>query len=407
MGISLGLVGVGAFGSGFVRLFRDHPLVDRFALCDLDPDRLAAVAQRFQVAETYSSLDAICRSDLQALAIITQHWLHAPQAIQAMEAGKHVYSAVPIITLSSGDEMLDWCGRLIATVRRTGMLYMLGETSYYHPEAMYCRRRAAEGSFGRFVYAEGEYLHDVDSPGCNLRDVARNRWGKSWDLSKSGGVPMHYPSHSIGGPLSVMKTRMTKVSAFGYVHPDDDWFRPDTESGNVLSNETALFQCANGAAVRICEHRRIGHRGREGFQIFGTEGCFVEGHCGGGHWMTRAAAVPLTVAEMREPLPPEVWEAWRRNVSSPGEQESIARTRTRDEDDPRMRARDEDGVYGGHRGSHAYLVHEFVSAVAAGRLPAVNAWEAVRYFAPGIVAHKSALRGGELLDIPDWGDPPR
>ena len=26
-------------------------------------------------------------------------------------------------------------------------------------------------------------------------------------------------------------------------------------------------------------------------------------------------------------------------------------------------------------------------------------------FAPGIMAHKSALRDGELLDIPDWGEP--
>jgi predicted dehydrogenase len=382
MGISIGIVGVGAFGSGFVRLFRDHPLVDRLALCDALPERLAAVAQRHQIAETYPSLDAICRSGLQALALFTQHWLHAPQAIQAMEAGKHVYSAVPIITLDDGDAMLDWCDRLVGAVRRTGMHYMLGETSYYHPEAMYCRRRAAQGAFGRFVYAEGEYLHDVDSPGCSLRDVARNRWGKDWDLSKSGGVPMHYPSHSIGGPLSVMGTRMTKVAAFGYLHPNDDWFRPDTQSGNVLSNETALFQCANGAAVRICEHRRIGHRGREGFQLWGTDACFVEGHCGGSHWMTKSSATPLAVAEMRDPLPPEVWDAWRRGAAS------------------------DEGVYGGHRGSHAYLVHEFVDAVTHGRMPAVNAWEAVRYFAPGVMAHKSALRDGELLDVPDWGDPP-
>ena len=32
---------------------------------------------------------------------------------------------------------------------------------------MYCRRQAHAGAFGDFVYAEGEYLHDVDSS-CNL-----------------------------------------------------------------------------------------------------------------------------------------------------------------------------------------------------------------------------------------------
>jgi len=61
---------------------------------------------------------------------------------------------------------------------------------------------------------------------------------------------------------------------------------------------------------------------------------------------------------------------------------------------------------GGHGGSHAYLVHEFVSACVEGRPPRTNVWQAVRYLAPGIVAHQSALRDGELLSIPDWGDAP-
>ncbi|MCD6518894.1 MAG: hypothetical protein J7M05_03095, partial [Anaerolineae bacterium] len=61
---------------------------------------------------------------------------------------------------------------------------------------------------------------------------------------------------------------------------------------------------------------------------------------------------------------------------------------------------------GGHGGSHAYLVHEFVDSCNRGRLPRINVWQAVRYLAPGVVAHKSALKDGEVLSIPDWGDPP-
>jgi len=33
-------------------------------------------------------------------------------------------------------------------------------------------------------------------------------------------------------------------------------------------------------------------------------------------------------------------------------------------------------------------------------------WAAARYCLPGIVAHESAKRNGELLDVPDLGDPP-
>jgi hypothetical protein len=60
----------------------------------------------------------------------------------------------------------------------------------------------------------------------------------------------------------------------------------------------------------------------------------------------------------------------------------------------------------GHGGSHPYLVHEFVGAVAEDRVPEINAWEAARYMAMGVMAHKSALKDGELLDVPDWGDAP-
>jgi predicted dehydrogenase len=383
MGISVGMVGLGWFGTGFVRLFRDHPLVDRIALCDLDKDRLAQTSRQFGIAETYGSLDEVCRTDLDALVIITQHWMHAPQAIQAMNAGKHVYSAVPIITLDDGREMLDWCDKIINTCKRTGLHYMMGETSHYRPQAMYCRRRAVQGAFGQFVYAEGAYLHDIDLPASNLREVAMHRWGKQWDPSKSGGVPMYYPTHSIGGFLSVMRAHVTEVAAMGYVFPNDDWHHKDTTSGNVFGNETALMRLSNGAVARICEYRKIGHVGYEGFSLFGSEGSFVEGP-GGCHWVTRTDKTPLTVEQMRDRLPAEVEAAYRKSAGS---------------------GQDKD-VYGGHGGSHAYLVHEFVDAIAHGRSPAVNAWQAVRYFAPGIIAHESAKKGGELMKVPDWGDGP-
>ena len=46
MGISLGLVGLGAFGGAFAELFKAHPLVDRVALCDREPERVEQFASR-------------------------------------------------------------------------------------------------------------------------------------------------------------------------------------------------------------------------------------------------------------------------------------------------------------------------------------------------------------------------
>jgi len=390
MGISIGLVGLGSFGRAFADLFMSHPLVDRIALCDREPERVATFANqeswqpKFNPRDAYDSLDAICRSDLDALVIITQPWLHAPQCIQAMESGKHVYSAVPIISLPDGDEILDWCDKLVETCRRTGQHYMLGETTYYRAPSMYCRRRARAGDFGDFVYSEGEYYHDVDGH-TNLRRVRERRLasqaGQEWlallEQYKARGVqggPMHYPTHSTSGPISVMGAHAVKVCAWGYKNrTNDPYFQNDLDA---FSNETGFFYMSNGATMRICEHREIGHTEREIFRVYGTDASFENDT-----WVTNKTRTPLTVDEMRDPLPDAVVEAFQAHSL-------------------------ESDFYGGHGGSHAYLVHEFVDAIANDRVPAINVWEAVRYMAPGVMAHQSALRDGELLDVPDWGDAP-
>jgi predicted dehydrogenase len=400
MGISLGLVGLGAFGSAFAELFKKHPAVDRIALCDREPERIRAFADlpswsdKFNEKDAYDSLDAICESDLDALVIITQPWLHAPQCVQAMKSGKHVYSAVPVIMTPDADEILDWCDTLVRTVEETGLSYMLGETTVYHPQTMFCRRKAAEGAFGDFVYAEGEYFHDVDA-GCSLRNVRASREasaaGREWiekkeDYRKRGAKngPMHYPTHSVSGPVHVMGAHAKTVTAYGYRNRnDDDFFAAD-----AFSNEVALFTMSNGSSLRICEFRECAgsFHDSETFRIMGTQGAFAENRWKSNGRTSPGTAQPLDVQtltpeEMRDSLPDAVVQAW-------------------------WGTSEESDKYGGHGGSHPYLVHEFVDAVANERPPAIHVWEAVRYMAMGAVAHKSALRDGETLPVPDWGDGP-
>jgi predicted dehydrogenase len=385
VGISIGLVGLGQFGSSFVNLFKHHPQVDRFALCDRNDDLLAGFAARDDLADklspddVYPTLNAICRSDIESLVLITQPWLHCGQAIQALRAGKHVYSAVPLIHLPDGREILDCCEDLLDTVRRTGLHFMYGETTFYRPETQFCRRKAAEGAFGGFVYAEGEYFHDFEAGEHTLKDVWSRRLrgpvGRQWQRRLKGywnrgflDGPMHYPTHSTSGPISVMGCPARRVAALPFRDRTGDEF-----FAHKLANETALLEMANGAAVRICEFRQVGSPGRESFRVYGTRGSFEHGR-----WCDHDRGEELTAEQMRDPLPQEVVSAWR---SALGED-----------------------FYGGHGGSHAYLVHEFVDAIAADRTPAINAWQAVRYTAAGAIAHQSALRGGEWMDVPDWGD---
>lgn len=413
MGISLGLVGLGSFGGAFAPLFKNHPAVDRIAFCDLNEKSLAKFvndpfySDKFDPKDAYNSLDKILEVDLDALAIITQPQLHAPQCIAAMEAGKHVYSAVPVISLPDFDEILDWCDLIIETCRKTGMRYMLGETTVYRPKTMFCRRMAERGEFGKFVYAEGEYCHDVDDK-CNLRDVQasrdanpsavpkiKNARARSGRPNATNGSPMSYPTHSVSGPVHVMRARAVKACGLGYRNQTADPYFAKQEFSNIVG----LYRMSNGAICRICEFRespgRLGDDG-ETFRIAGTAGMFSNGSW----WRngrTRGERVDPpthaapTVEEMREPLPDEVREAFKLAQHKDKQDVDLANA---------------DFTPTGHGGSHPYLVHEFVTAVSENRQPAINAWEAARYMAMGATAHKSALKEGEWLDVPDWGDAP-
>jgi len=59
----------------------------------------------------------------------------------------------------------------------------------------------------------------------------------------------------------------------------------------------------------------------------------------------------------------------------------------------------------GHHGSHTFITHEFIDALINERKPLVDVYEALAYTVPGIVAHESALRGGELLKITQFDEP--
>ena len=65
-----------------------------------------------------------------------------------------------------------------------------------------------------------------------------------------------------------------------------------------------------------------------------------------------------------------------------------------------------EGIHNGHNGTHHFLIDDFCRAYETGKLSPTNIWAVARYNIPGLLAHESALRGGEPIDVPDLGDPP-
>jgi predicted dehydrogenase len=402
MGLRVGVVGLGQFAPSFVQLFVAHPSVSEVYLCEAVAERLAAAPASAKVTRRYASFDELLSSDVDAVAIFTQRWLHGPMALQALSAGKHVFSAVPM------GISVEEIGAIVDSVARTRLTYMMGETSYYYPAVIFCRQRMKTGQFGSFVYGEGEYLHDMDH---GFYDAYRYSGGDGWQATASF-PPMFYPTHSVSGILSVTDAHAVAVSCSGYVDTTRDGVFDATVSrwGNEFSNEVALFRTSDGGTMRISEMRRIGVPNVEPnvrFSLFGTKGSF-EQQTGSSVWATRDAfedVTPLlrTHPDLQNGAIPD--DADLSHV--PKDLRSGFRSGFAAVQDPSDLPPSFVGLPNGHEGSHQFLVRDFVVACTEGTLPPVNAWAAARYTLPGQIAHQSAVRGGELLPVPDFGDPPR
>ena len=392
MGLRVGVVGTGAFAQSFIPLFKAHPQVERLVLCDLDTEKLARSAARFQVTDSSPSLDALCESAVDAVCLFTQNWLHGPQAVQALQAGKHVYSAVP-----PGISVAE-IENLVTAAAASGTVYMLGETSYYYPGVLYCREQYARGAFGRIVYGQAEYYHDWDH---GLYDVARWRGGERW-RETAGIPPMYYPTHSTSQIISVTGARMTRVSCQGFRDRHEDGIYTANDWDNPFSNQSALYSMSDGSVCRINEFRRVGHPGCVRMGLQGTEGGFEE-TAGGAAWLRkdgeRVERLDDLLACTGQPVPGS--DPMGKVTASDGTHLGCSAVHPVE----RLPAAFA-GLPNGHAGSHQFLVDDFVMACVNGTVPPNNAWDAARYMLPGLTAHASSLRGGELLPVPDLGDPP-
>jgi predicted dehydrogenase len=395
---TLGMVGAGQFAGQFAKLFRLHPSVSEVRVTDLERDRAEELRVREHLGPVVEDFDSMLRSDVDAVAIFTQRWTHGPLVVEALRAGKHVYSAVPMAFT------LEEVGQIIDAVRETGLTYMMGETSYYNPATVFARNKLAENAFGRVFYSEGDYVHDMD---LGFYAAYQYSGGDNWKATASY-PPMHYPTHSIGGVLGAVPAHAVSVSCIGVAdqRPDGVFDRSVSQFQNDFSNASALFELSDGGVMRINEMRRVGypsHLRESRFRYFGTEGSF-EQLATVTFWQDKDGVTDISDQVDSRPsmsaddpslahVAPELRDAFVSGHAAVHDTSRLPETFR--------------GVPSGHEGSHHFLVDDFARAVETRRLPPVNAWTAARFTVPGIIAHQSALRGGERLEVPDFGDAPQ
>ena len=336
--LRVGLIGHGVCQFASQFSFQNHPNVEVVAVSDLLPDRCADMAKICGCSKTYPSLEELIKDDSIEAVFIATD---APShARHAIDALKHGKHVASAVPAVFGS--LEDADKLFEAVKSSGLHYMMFETSYFRPDLYAMRKIFEEGGLGKLIYSEGEYFHYMPVPIDSY---------KGWRI---GLPPQWYPTHSNAYYIGVTAGSFTEVSCIGV--PSIIPHLMENKFKNTFGTEIAQFLTSEGGVSRMAvSWDTPGDAGEKG-RIRGQKGTFYSEYEG----------LEKTLPNLsRPPLPPGVHQ-------------------------------------GGHGGSHGYLTDEFVSSILQNRKPAVDIGMALNLTAAGIVAHSSALKGGELMKIPQY-----
>ncbi len=402
--IRICFIGCGQFCNYFVPLFKAHPAVEFVGVCDKIPQRSAEYMEKYKVDKIFDSFEDVLASDeINCVAIFSQRNQHGWMSIEALKAGKNVYSAVPMAT------DIEEIKEIVRLVEETGLTYMMGETGVYRPASIFCREKYAKGEMGELVYAEAQYNHDMTKLYKTFQYSESYRWEQM-----AGLPPFYYPTHSTSMVLSAANTYAKKVAAFGYVDKRDPniFGKGKNYWDNPFSNSSMLIELENGGIARISENRNIAWEHPETWitQFCGTKASY-ENSLNKHHLVEvqregkkHLGCTYEDVSDLVEPIErtkhkdePDFMQSFVEGKWSTGEApiQKMGRLPKEFENEPT-----------GHAGTHKFMVDDFCQAYMSGWLSPTNAWQAAKFNLPGLVAHESAMQGGIMMEVPDLGNPP-
>ena len=230
MTVRIGIAGCGRIANFFhIPILSRLPGAELAALSDIDPDRLAE-AGLGGYAKRYASAEALIASPaVEAVVLCTPPAQHAPLAVAAFAAGKHVYIEKPLALspAEGGDVRAAWHG--------AGTVGMMGFNFRYHPAYLDLKRRVAAGEVGDVLAVRSSFcsarraLPDwkqaASTGGGALRDLGAHHLDLiPWLL----GSPIHAIAMAERGQVTEADTALLTI-----------------ELGNGIAIQT--FLCASAA----------------------------------------------------------------------------------------------------------------------------------------------------------------
>jgi len=134
------LAGAGAFGIKHLEAMARIDGIEVVSIVGRDPKATAEVATQWRIPHHTTELaESLAQNGVEAALLATPTQLHAEQAIQCLQAGKHVMIEIPI-----ADSLAD-AQRVVKAQQRSALIAMGGHTRRFNPSHQWLHKRIRAG----------------------------------------------------------------------------------------------------------------------------------------------------------------------------------------------------------------------------------------------------------------------
>lgn len=234
--IGVGVIGCGGMGRSLANGANAVEGIDVVCVSDLQEELAKALAENLDTEYTTDYHQLLANDNIRAVLIASPPFLHAQMAVDAANAGKHVFSEKPMAPT------LEDCDAMLSAASDNNVSLTIGLVCRYHATHSKVREIVHSGELGAPV---NMMVHRIGGP---WRGGNRTPW--RLERAKSGGSLMEINAHEID---FMRWTCGEVISVFGaggkYVQRDTDY--PDVVLASLKfeNGSVGLLHSSHAAAV--------------------------------------------------------------------------------------------------------------------------------------------------------------